>query len=233
MIPRSDEAKRALADRAGRYTLLPSTGQLLVARRTALAGRTSPDDVPSAPPLGASGRCLLAGDLAGVGAADLVTFVHQARLSGVLTVVAGEAERSVAFADGEVRAARSTAPGERLGEIGVRLGLLGEAAVEAAARAGAPIGRALVDGGHLSPADLVRCLEEQVTAIFHALLLAGEGTFFLIEEEAAPHRDAGPVPVSTQSLLMDGIRRIDERERSRAGDPGPGPGASSSGSSDG
>lgn len=197
MVPSGEEARRALADRAGRFTLLPSTGDLLVARRTPAAGGD-----------GARPRCVLAGDLSGVGAADLVTFVHQARLSGQLTVAAGEAERSVAFAGGEVRAARSSAAGERLGEIAVRLGLLGEAEIAAAVRAGTPIGKALVDGGFLSPADLWRCLHEQVTAIFQAMLLAREGTFFLVEE--APERVAGPLSVSTQSLLMEGIRRIDE-----------------------
>jgi hypothetical protein len=47
-----------------------------------------------------------------------------------------------------------------------------------------------------------------VTAVFQAMLLAREGTFALVEE--APDRVAGPLSVSTQALLMDGVRRIDE-----------------------
>ncbi len=209
VVPGSDEARRALAGRAGRFTLLPSTGDLLLLRRTPAAGDA-----------GAKPRCVLAGDLAGVGAADLVTFVHQARLSGVLTVIAEGVERSVAFVDGEVRAARSTVAGERLGEIAVRLGLVGEAAIEAAVRAGPPIGKALVDGGHLAPAELWRCLHEQVTAIFHAMLLARAGTFFLLEEAEEPDRPAAPIAVNTQSLLMEGIRRVDELALFRTRIPG-------------
>lgn len=208
VVPAGDEARRALADRAGRFLLLPSTGDLLLARRT-----------PSAGGDGGRPRCVLAGDLSGVGAADLVTFVHQARLSGVLTVATGEAERSVSFAAGEVRAARSSAPGERLGEIAVRLGLLREAELEASVLAATPIGKAMVDAGFLSPADLWRCLHEQVTAVFQAMLLAREGTFFLLEE--APDGVAGPLSVSTQSLLLDGIRRIDELELFQARIAGP------------
>jgi hypothetical protein len=208
VVPRSDGARSALADRAGRFALLPSTGDLLLARRLPAAGGDGPRP-----------RCVLAGDLSGVGAADLVTFVHQARLSGVLTIAAGGAERSVVFSGGEVRGARSTAAGERLGEIAVRLGLLGEPEIAAAVRAGAPIGKALVDGGHLAPADLWRCLHEQVTAIFHAMLLAREGTFFLVEEDS-PDRTSGPLAVSTQSLLMEGIRRIDELTLFQARIPG-------------
>lgn len=209
MVPRSDAARRALADRAGRFALLPTTGDLLLARRTPAAG------VDAAGP-----RCVLAGDLAGVSAADLVTLVHQARLSGTLTIAAGGAERSVEFAEGEVRGARSTAAGERLGEIAVRLGLLAEPQIAAAARSGAAIGKALVDAGHLAPSDLWRCLHEQVTAILQAVLLARTGTFFLVEE-ASPDRAAWPLAVSTQSLLMEGIRRIDELARFQALIPGP------------
>lgn len=208
VVPAGGEARRALADRAGRFLLLPSSGDLLVARRTPAAGGEA-----------ARPRCVLAGDLSGVTAADLVNFVHQARLSGVLTIVTGEAERTVVLAGGEVRAARSTAPGERLGEIALRLGLVGEEQVAAVAGGGVPVGKALVDAGHLGPADLWRCLHEQVTAVFQAMLLAREGTFALVEE--APDRVAGPLSVSTQALLMDGVRRLDELALFRARIAGP------------
>ena len=95
IAPQSDEARRALADRAGRFLLLPSAGDLLVARRTPAIGGATP----------ARPRCILAGDLTGVPIADFFAFVHQSRLSGVLTVVAEAVERSIAFQDGEVRSA--------------------------------------------------------------------------------------------------------------------------------
>jgi hypothetical protein len=118
LAPQSDEARRALADRAGRFLLLPSAGDLLVARRTPAIGG------PVARP-----RCILAGDLTGFPIADFLAFVHQSRLSGVLTVAAEGAERSIAFQDGEVRSAQSTAAGERIGEVAVRLGFATEAQV--------------------------------------------------------------------------------------------------------
>src|SRR5512138_505077 len=102
LVPQSDEARRALADRAGRFQLLPSAADLLVARRTPAIGGPAPRP-----------RCLLAGDLAGFPIADFIAFVHQSRLSGVLTVVSEGVERSIAFQDGEVRSAQSSAPGER------------------------------------------------------------------------------------------------------------------------
>lgn len=208
VVAQSDDARRALADRAGRFLLLPSAADLLVARRT--------------PALGAAGsrpRCILAGDLAAFPIADFIAFVHQARLSGVLTVVSGGAERSVAFQEGEVRSAHSSAAGERVGEVAVRLGFATEADVASVSAAGGLTGKALVERGIVQPNDLWKCLHEQVTAVFHALLLSPAGTFFLVDED--PERLGAPLSVSTQSLLMDGIRRIDELSLFKARIPGP------------
>jgi hypothetical protein len=207
VVPQSDLARGALADRAGRFALLPSAADLLVARRTPATGATSPRP-----------RCILAGDLSAFPIADFIAFMQQARLSGVLTVSGEGAERAVAFQDGEVRSAISSATGERVGEVAVRLGYATEAQVAEAARSGQPLGKALVDLGILQPNDLYRCVHEQVAAVFHALLLTRSGTFTLVDEEA--ERPAAPLSVSTQSLLMDGIRRIDELSLFQARIPG-------------
>ncbi|HZY04546.1 MAG TPA: DUF4388 domain-containing protein [Anaeromyxobacteraceae bacterium] len=209
VAPHGEEARRALADRAGRFALLPTAADLLLALRTPPAGGPGPE-----------ARCRLAGDLAGFPLADLVAFVHQSKLSGILTVGSGGVERSVGFKDGEVRSARSEAPGERIGEVAVRLGYLTEAQAAEAALAGRPIGRTLVERGLISAKDLWKCFHEQVTVVFHALLLAREGTFHLADE-AEGERSGVPLSVNTQSLLMDGIRRIDEMSLFRARIPGP------------
>jgi hypothetical protein len=208
VAPQSDEVRRALADRAGRFVLLAAAPDLLVARRTPAVGGPSPRP-----------RCILAGDLAGFPIADFVAFVHQSRLSGVLTVASAGAERSIAFKDGEVRRAQSSVAGERIGEVAVRLGFATEAHVAEATQAGRPLGKALVEAGAISPNDLWKCFHEQVTAVFHAILLSREGTFQLVDEDVAD-RPGTPLAVSTQSLLMDGIRRIDEMSLFRARIPG-------------
>lgn len=190
--------------------LLPSAPDLLVARRTPAAGGAA----------AGRPRCLLAGDLDGFPVGDLVAFLHQSRLTGILTVSSGGVERSVAFQEGEVRGARSSAPGERLGEIAVRLGLVGEAQAREALGTGRPVGKALLDAGALSAADLWSCLHEQATVVFQAILLARRGTFVLMDEEL-PERAAAALSVSTQALLMDGARRIDEMALFRARIPGP------------
>lgn len=207
---RDDATRRALADRAGRFVLLPSVTDLLVARRTPVVGAAA------LPP-----RCVLAGDLAGFPIVDFVGFVHQSRVSGVLTVAAERTERSIAFKDGEVRSATSNAPGEGLGEVAVRLGFVTEPQVSATGLAGEALGRALVEAGLLGASDLWKCVHEQVAAVFQAILLARQGLFFLVEEDPG-ERTGSSLTVNTQALLMDGIRRIDEMSLFRARIPGPG-----------
>jgi hypothetical protein len=210
VVPQTDEARSALADRAGRFLLLPSVPDLLVARRT-----------PAVPGPSPSPRCTLAGDLSSFPIADLIAFVHQARLTGVLTVAAEGVERSIAFRDGEVRSAESTAAGERLGEVAVRIGYATEAQAARAAAAAKPIGKALTELRILGPSELWRCVHEQVSAVFHAVLLSRAGTFCMVDEDPG-ERHGTPLAVDTQSLLMDGIRRIDELSLFRARIPGPG-----------
>ncbi len=212
VVPADEGSRRALADRAGRFELQRSAPDLLVARRRLAAGGVGPP-----------GRCLLAGDLSAFPLADFVGFVHQSRLSGLLSVSSPGGERAVLFAGGEVRGARSDAAGERIGEVALRLGYITPAQLEEVLRAdtggGELFGKLLVERSLLSAASLWKCLHEQVASVFHGLLLAREGVFTVTE---APEDAQGTaLSVNTQALLMDGIRRIDELSLFRTRIPGP------------
>ncbi|HZZ85392.1 MAG TPA: DUF4388 domain-containing protein [Anaeromyxobacteraceae bacterium] len=209
VVPGDDLARRALADRAGRFVLLPSSPDLLVARRAPAAGGAAQ------PP-----RCVLAGDLSAFPIADLVTFIHQSRLSGRLEVASAGLERAMLFKAGEVTGAVSEAAGERLGEVAVRMGFVSPAQVQEAVRSGRPVGKALVEAGAISAADLWKCFHEQVSAVFHSVLLAREGVFAMIDGPP-DELHVTPLSMSTQSLLMDAIRRIDELSLFQSRIPGP------------
>lgn len=210
VAPLGDAVRRSLADRAGRFTLLPTAPDLLLARRQPPGGGAA-----------ARPRVTLAGDLSAFPLADFIAFVHQSRISGLLTVACPSAERSIAFKDGEVRSAQSNVPGERIGEVALKLGFVTDAQILEATQGSRPLGKALVDKGYISANDLWKCFHEQVTAVFHSILLSREGLFWLLDEEVAD-RPGAPLAVSTQSLLMDGIRRIDELSLFKARIPGPG-----------
>jgi hypothetical protein len=154
---------------------------------------------------------VLVGDAAAFPISDLIAFLSQARWTGVLKVQSGSGERSVALKDGEVRGATSDDPADRLGEVIVRLGLLGRRQLDEALdeTPSSKIGRALVDKGVLQPHDLWRCVTQQLSDIFHAMVLCREGAFVLVDQEV-DEKSALHVQLSTQSLLMDSIRKIDE-----------------------
>jgi Domain of unknown function (DUF4388) len=196
----SPEAAADLGRRAGHYLLTPTALDLLCALRVPVQGGRAP------PP-----RVVLMGDAGGFPVSDLIAFLSQSRWSGVLRVHTPGGERSVALKDGEVRGAASEDAADRLSEVLVRLGLASRASVDEALREVPPskVGRALVDRGLLQAHQLWAAVSHQVSDIFHAIVLAREGVFVLVDQDF-DERLASNVQLSTQSLLMDAIRKIDE-----------------------
>ncbi|WP_257455423.1 DUF4388 domain-containing protein [Archangium lipolyticum] len=189
-----------LVGRTGSYVLQPTSPDLLVFSRTPAEGGAL-----------AAPRVVLSGDAAGFPLSDLIAFLSQARWSGVVRVQAPGGERSVILREGEVRGATSDVVADRLGEVLVRLGYVDRPQLETVLREQPPskIGRTLVERGLLQAHDLFKCVTHQVSEIFHAIVLCREGSFFLVDqpvEDKLGHN----IQLSTQSLLMDSIRKIDE-----------------------
>jgi hypothetical protein len=199
------EAVAELETRPGTYVLLNTCPDLMAAvRLPAEGGRVRPP------------RTVLLGDSSAFPVSDLIAFLSQSRWTGTLRVNTPGGERSLLLKDGEVRGATSEDPADRLSEVLVRLGHASRVHVEEALRDHPPsrVGRALVDRGLLLPHDLWNCISQQVSEIFHAIVLAREGAFLLVDQE--PEEWSGPsLQLSTQSLLMDAIRKIDELQHFR------------------
>ncbi|HME91460.1 MAG TPA: DUF4388 domain-containing protein, partial [Myxococcaceae bacterium] len=200
LAPESSESRQELSSRPGRFVLAPTGPDLLCLLRV--------------PPKGApasTGGTALVGDAATFPTTDLIAFLNQARWTGVLRLYSPNGERSIVFKDGEVRGGTSDDPADRLGEVIVRLGFLSRRQVDEALGEASPmkIGRALVEKGVLQPHDLWRCVTQQLSDIFQAIVLCREGSFVLVQREL-DEKSAARVQLSTQSLLMDSIRRIDE-----------------------
>lgn len=200
LLPEGSEAQSALSHRTGNYHLQPTAPDwLCFVRSPAQGGRVQ------AP------RVVLSGDAGGFPLSDLIAFLSQSRWSGVIRINAPNGERSLMMKEGEVRAASSDEPADRLGEVMVRLGYVTRKKLEDALADHPPsrVGRVLVDKGILAPHDLFRCLTHQVSEIFHAIVLCKEGAFVLIDQEI-DEKATHNLQLSTQSLLMDSIRKIDE-----------------------
>jgi len=194
------QPQQPLAGRTGSYVLQATSPDLLVFARSPAEGGSI-----TAP------RVVLSGDAAGFPLSDLIAFLSQSRWNGVVRVQAPGGERSVILREGEVRGATSDVAADRLGEVLVRLGYVDRAQLDTVLREHPPskIGRTLVERGLLQAHDLFKCVTHQVSEIFHAIVLCREGSFFLIDqpvEDKLGHN----IQLSTQSLLMDSIRKIDE-----------------------
>ena len=194
-----------LRPRSGAFQLLPSNPDFLLALRS--------------PPLGGQSdrpRVVLVGDASGFPLSDLIAFLGQSRWTGTLRVHSPGGERAVTLQEGEVRAASSEDPTDRLSEVLVRMGHASRSDVEEALRDNPPsrVGRVLVERGLLQSHDLWACVSHQVSEIFQTIVLAREGAFTLVDQE--PEDRMGPsLQLSTQSLLMDAIRKIDELQHFR------------------
>ena len=199
------EASGELDARHGSFVLLHTAPDLVAALRQPPEGGRSKGP-----------RVVLIGDASGFPLSDLIAFLGQSRWTGTLRLHAPGGERSVVLKDGEVHGASSEDPADRLSEVLVRIGHAARHDVEDALRDNPPsrVGRALVDRGLLQSHDLWACVTQQVSDIFHAIVLAREGAFTLVDQE--PDEKTGPaVQLSTQSLLMDAIRKIDELQHFR------------------
>jgi hypothetical protein len=157
-------------------------------------------------------RVVLAGDCGAFHLADLIAFLGQSRWSGVLRVTAPTGERSLLLKDGDVRSAASDSSTDRIGEVMVRMGYVARAALEKVLAEAPPsrIGKALVERGLIKAHDLYKCLNEQISEIFHGIMLSKEGAFALIDQEIDEKALTHNLSMSMNGLLMDSIRKIDE-----------------------
>jgi len=218
--PAKEGGLKTLSVNSGAWRLLSTPSELLEALRERGDGQVT--DLFELHPR----RAVLAGDLSEMQPSDLLNFLHQGRRTGVLLTRSDGNERGIVLIDGNMAWACSTSPGERLGELLVRLGLVDNKRVEqvlrdqAASGAKKRIGQALVDLGILSADALRTGLRHQAVEIFLGLLVARAGSFVFLrglDREKLPTQ----LGLDTQGMLLDGLRRLDEMELYRSRVPGP------------
>src|SRR5688572_8317192 len=202
-----------LAQVAGRWRLAPPLADLLVLEREQqkIDGERK------------SGVMMCGAiDLVG-GLANVFTFVHFSQLDGVLDVLAGRTRRTLHFRKGQLLAATSNLPEDRLGALLVRFGLITEEQLVTAAREITPtrrLGNVLVEKELMTSYDAYAGVKTQAEEVFYSVLLIKIGAFYLHragEEGSPPAR----LHLDTQSLLLEGLRRMDEMSHFRGKIPAP------------
>ena len=160
------------------------------------------------------------GPLRELGIHDVFQLLDLSRKTGTLTVTSQlrDNEGVVLFEKGKVVSASIRSNPHRLGDLLVRSGRLTDADLAAVRDAqargdGRRFGEILVALGLVTSREIERQMRLQIEAVVFELMSWSEGHFRFTEglsEEAL--RDAS-APIGTESLLMEGARRIDEWSR--------------------
>ena len=159
---------------------------------------------------------VLQGDLSRIQLPDVLSFLSMIRGSGKLLVRNNHLERTIHWKDGEIVFANSNSPEHSLGQFLLRNGKITQAQYEESKRrvtAQTRHGKLLVQMGAISPKDLWWGVKHQALEILYSLFNWKEGTFAFVDsiDELATERIV--LAINTPSVIMEGIRRLDETAR--------------------
>ncbi len=167
---------------------------------------------------GMSDTPVLQGDLARIQLPDLLSFLSMIRGSGKLALRRDRLERSIHWKEGEIIFAVSNSPEHSLGQFLLRNGKITVAQYEDSTRRVTPQtrhGKLLVQMGAISPKDLWWGVKNQVLEIIYSLFGWKEGIFAFTEGVDELLNERIVLSINTPSVIMEGIRRLDESARIR------------------
>jgi hypothetical protein len=162
---------------------------------------------------------VLHGDLSKIQLPDVLSFISMIRTSGKLVLRQRQLERTILWNEGEIVFASSNSSEHSLGQFLLRNGKISQEQYDDSQRRVTPHvrhGKLLVQMGAISPKDLWWGLKNQVQEIIYSLFTWQDGEFSFFAsaaEELAQERIV--LHVNTSSVIMEGIRRLDESERIR------------------
>ncbi|MGZ5473236.1 MAG: DUF4388 domain-containing protein [Thermoanaerobaculia bacterium] len=161
---------------------------------------------------------ILQGDLSKIQLPDVLSFVSLIRETGKLVVRRLELERTIHWKEGEIIFASSNSPEHSLGQFLLRNGKITIDQYEESKRRVTPQlrhGKLLVQMGAISPKDLWWGVKNQVLEIIYSLFGWKDGDFAFIDSTEDLAQERIVVQINTPTVIMEGIRRLDEAARIR------------------
>jgi len=161
---------------------------------------------------------ILQGDLSRIQMPDVLSFIAMIRGSGKLVVRRDHLERTIHWKDGEIVFAHSNSPEHSLGQFLLRNGKISQAQYDESKRrvtAQTRHGKLLVQMGAISPKDLWWGVKHQALEIIYTLFNWKEGTFTFLDSHDELAAERIVLSINTSSVIMEGIRRLDETARIR------------------
>jgi hypothetical protein len=163
-------------------------------------------------------RPILQGDLSKIQLPDVLSFMAMIRESGKLVVRRAGLERSIHWKDGEIVFASSNSPEHSLGQFLLRNGKITDAQYEESKKRVTPQlrhGKLLVQMGAISPKDLWWGVKNHVLEVIYSLFGWKDGEFAFYDSAEDLVQERIVLQINTPSVIMEGIRRLDESERIR------------------
>ena len=147
------------------------------------------------------------------GVVDLLSFFNMFRKSGLLYFNLPGGSKALCFQNGEIVYATSTFPEEEIGEILYSLGKFNREILQGArqfAKGALPLGKSLIDRNIITSKDLWAATRNQVETIVYNLFAFQDGSFVFVDTPLDEELVVS-LSMSTQNLIMEGLRRVDER----------------------
>jgi len=163
-------------------------------------------------------KSVLSGDLSRIQLPDVLSFVSMIRETGKLVLRRAQLERTIHWKEGEIIFASSSSPEHSLGQFLLRNGKITNEQYEESKRRVTPQtrhGKLLVQMGAISPKDLWWGVKNQVQEIIYSLLAWKDGEFAFYESSEELAQERIVLQINTSSVIMEGIRRLDESARIR------------------
>jgi hypothetical protein len=158
----------------------------------------------------------LQGSIKDFGLPDIFQLIGLQRKTGILTLKHGDETVTVAFENGMVVNADTSAKRieDRLGNLLVKQGKLTEERLEEVLQKQKAtlqrVGHILVSGGYITAKDLQNALQVQVSQNVFKLFRWKEGDYNFEPTEKVEYDRANFNPMSADFILMEGIRMVDE-----------------------
>ena len=194
-------ADRRLRDRAGRYRLAVDATGLLILRRE------PGEDVPAE-------RVLMAGEIVSrTSMLELMNIVATVNWRGDMHVFTPDAHRVLGVDKGSIKHGNSNHADDRLGQVLYRNGILTKSQLDeilAEVSQERRFGQLVVEKGFISKDQLFQQLQRQIEHIFFASLLVREGHYVFVQPDDSEEPPVHAVHLPIQTLLMEGVQRIDE-----------------------
>ncbi len=161
---------------------------------------------------------ILEGDLSRIQLPDVLSFIAMIRGTGKLVLQHAELERNIHWNSGEIVFAHSNSPEHSLGQFLLRNGKITQAQYEESKRrvtANTRHGKLLVQMGAISPKDLWWGVKNQALEIIYSLFSWKDGEFRFVDSVDDLSNERIVLSINTSSVIMEGIRRLDESARIR------------------